>query len=95
MRTFWILFYFFSVLFLPNAIQAADYFVSVTGNDSNNCSKSSTPCRHVKAALGQLPIGTSTIKIATGNYLEEYMEVPSYKYVTFEGGWNTDFSNHK
>ncbi len=94
MRTFWILYCFFFVLFLPNAIQAADYFVSVTGSDSNNCSKSSTPCRHVKAALKQIPIGTSTIKIATGNYLEEDMEVPSYKYVTFEGGWNTNFSNH-
>ncbi len=78
-----------------------DYFVNgATGVDSNDCGQQpSTPCKTIRKALDNIPDGEVTIKIAKGTYVESELLIPvtgpgSVKNdITFEGGWNTNFTN--
>jgi hypothetical protein len=48
--------------------QAARTFVSVNGNDANNCANVATPCRTLDAAIGQVGPGGEVIVLRTGPY---------------------------
>ena len=64
-----------------------------TGIDTDTCGEStSTPCATIKKALSHIGEG-GIIRIAQGNYTEADMRVGGNQNVTFEGGWNTDFSH--
>jgi len=93
MRMSCVIFCLYSLFLSPNALLAAEYFVSTTGNDNNDCSVAATPCKHVGAAVGKVTTGgTATIKIACGTYQEQDIAVRSSNAITLEGGWNSNFS---
>jgi hypothetical protein len=48
--------------------QAARTFVSVAGNDANNCANVATPCRTLDAGITQVSAGGEVIVLRTGPY---------------------------
>jgi hypothetical protein len=52
----------------PPVEAAARVFVSVTGDDLNNCSMVTTPCRALNAAITQVDPAGEVIVLTTGSY---------------------------
>jgi len=52
----------------PARAQENRTFVSSTGNDSNNCTNTATPCRHFAAAYAATPAGGEIDVLDPGNY---------------------------
>src|ERR1700692_1525200 len=52
----------------PAQAQENRTFVSSTGNDSNNCTNTATPCRHFAAAYAATPAGGEIDVLDPGNY---------------------------
>src|SRR5437762_5281198 len=48
--------------------QVARVFLSGTGNDLNDCSDATTPCRSLQGAVNQCPVSGVVIVMATGGY---------------------------
>ena len=97
MKTFPAIICICSILLLPALSLSADFYVNgATGNDNNSCTSSDHPCKTIWKALDKTPVGTSTIKISKGlQYIEKDLNVPHHHYITFEGGWNNDFTVHE
>src|SRR6202051_3068769 len=53
---------------VPAPAQENRTFVSSTGNDSNNCTNTATPCRHFAAAYAATPAGGRVEVLNPGNY---------------------------
>src|ERR1700692_4806072 len=53
---------------VPAPAQENRTFVSSTGNDSNNCTNTATPCRHFAAAYAATPAGGEIDVLDPGNY---------------------------
>src|SRR6202051_207657 len=52
----------------PAQAQENRTFVSSTGDDSNNCTNTATPCRHFAAAYAATPAGGEIDVLDPGNY---------------------------
>jgi hypothetical protein len=77
--------------FLPH-LAGVNWYVATTGNDTNNCATTSTPCATIKGAIGKASNG-DTILVATGTYIGTGSEVVLInKNVTLSGGWDSTFS---
>jgi Zn-dependent metalloprotease len=71
----------------------ATWYVATTGNDSNVCSSSSTPCLTINGAITQAAIG-SIIYVASGTYTGTDGNVVTIsKELTLSGGWDSSFSS--
>src|SRR5262245_17224871 len=58
----------------PHALLATTWYVATTGNDSNSCSATGSPCLTINGAIGKATNG-DTIKIAVGTYTGTGTEV--------------------
>jgi hypothetical protein len=78
-----------------NVKAAGPWYVSTTGNDSNDCLSSSSPCRNINAAVTKATSG-DTIFIATGTYTatDGIPVVTLNKSLTLSGGWDETFITH-
>ena len=81
---------------LPGSVNFAlanvAWYVSPSGDDSNNCATSGTPCLTINGAIGKAVAG-DTIKVAVGTYTGSGTEVVLVnKSVTLSGGWNASFT---
>lgn len=85
-------------ILFPVAGFTMDYYVNgATGSDTATCGQQpTTPCKTVKHAFANIPAGGGNvyIKIARGTYVEGNMWVTNNSDITFEGGWNSDFTSH-
>lgn len=71
---------------------ASTFYVSTTGDDTNNCTAVATPCATIGAAVAKAADG-NTIMIATGIYTSADAQVLLVdRDLTFSGGWNPAFS---
>jgi hypothetical protein len=71
------------LLAVPASAGATTRFVSLSGNDAaNNCTSSTTPCRHIKYAATQAATG-DTVDVGPGTFIEGQILVD--KPMTFEG----------
>src|SRR6185503_5030572 len=71
---------------------AGPWFVSTTGDDSNDCLSSTTPCATINGAIGKASAG-DTINVATGTYTGTGTEVVLInKSITLLGGWDEAFT---
>ncbi|PYQ36216.1 MAG: hypothetical protein DMF57_00845 [Acidobacteria bacterium] len=59
-----------AVLFLATQApaQVARVFLSGTGNDLNDCSDATTPCRSLQGAVNQCPVNGEVIAMTSGGY---------------------------
>jgi hypothetical protein len=70
----------------------ATWYVATTGNDSNSCSSTGSPCATINGALGKAAAG-DTIRVAVGTYTGAGEEVVSInKNILLSGGWNDSHS---
>jgi ribosomal protein L24 len=68
------------------------WYVATTGNDSNSCSSTGSPCKTINGAIGKATAG-DIIRVATGNYTGTGTEVVLInKSITISGGWNASFT---
>ena len=75
------------------ASSGGPWYVATSGDDSNDCMSSSTPCASLSAALGKAASG-DMIYVAMGTYTSSGEEVVRInKSVTFSGGWDTGFTD--
>lgn len=77
----------------PGQVRAAGpWYVSTSGDDSNDCLGPTTPCATINGAIGKATPG-DTINVATGTYTGSGTEVVSIdKDITLSGGWDADFA---
>jgi uncharacterized repeat protein (TIGR01451 family) len=71
---------------------AGSWYVTSSGDDTQDCSTAATPCATINAAIGKALAG-DTIYIATGIYTSSNGSevVLLDKSVDLSGGWNTEF----
>jgi hypothetical protein len=67
------------------------WYVSLSGNDSNNCATPQTPCATIRSAIGKAQ-KDSTIMIETGIYSDGSTGISISKNLTNLAGWNDDFT---
>jgi len=68
------------------------WYVATTGNNSNSCSTTGSPCQTINGVIGKATAG-DTIKVAIGTYTGAGTEVVLInKGITLSGGWNTSFT---
>jgi hypothetical protein len=73
-------------------IAPATWYVTTTGNDSNSCTATGSPCLTINGAIGKAASG-DMIKVATGTYTNSGTEVVLInKSITLSGGWNASFT---
>ena len=73
-------------------VEAADRFVSTSGNDTaSDCLASSAPCATIAYAVTQATSG-DVIKVTRGQYLEALF-VDYTSTLTLSGGWSSDFTS--
>jgi Zn-dependent metalloprotease len=76
----------------PHVLVAATWYVATTGNDSNSCSATGSPCLTINGAISKAANG-DTIKVAAGAYTGTGTEVVLInKSVMLSGGWNAGFT---
>ncbi len=68
---------------------ATTWYVATTGDDSNECITTTTPCLTINEAIGKAANG-DTILVGQGTYLETVLIT---KNVNIFGGWDSDFVN--
>jgi hypothetical protein len=69
------------------------WYVATTGDDSNDCSSSGTPCATINGAIAKAAAG-DTILVAEGIYFGTGIEVVLIdKSITLSGGWDASFSS--
>ena len=73
------------------AADGAIWYVTTTGNDSNSCSATGSPCATINGALGKAGEG-DTIYVASGLYQGSAAIVNITKSITILGGWNSSFN---
>ncbi|HET9906171.1 MAG TPA: choice-of-anchor Q domain-containing protein, partial [Anaerolineales bacterium] len=74
------------------SLQNATWYVAPTGNDSNSCFTSLSPCRTINGAIAKAANG-DTIQVASGNYIGTGTAVVLInKSVVLSGGWNAGFT---
>ncbi len=77
--------------FMPTLL-GATWYVATTGNDSNSCSATGSPCLTINGAIGKATAG-DTIFVAIGTYTGTGTEVVLInKSITLSGGWNVGFT---
>jgi len=84
----------FSGFVLPSAHAqtGTTWYVATTGNDSNSCSSTNSPCATIDGAIAKAAAG-NTIKVAIGTYTGTGTEiVPINKNLTLSGGWDVSFT---
>ena len=80
----------------PSPIEPAHadgpWYVSPSGNDSDNCLTTDTPCLTMNGAIGKATAG-DTIFVETGTYTDVGDEVIYIdRNITISGGWNPEYS---
>ena len=77
----------------PGQVRAAGpWYVSTSGDDSNECLSPTAPCATINGAMGKATAG-DTINVAIGTYTGAGTEVVSIdKDITLSGGWDVDFT---
>jgi len=79
-----------TVMFNPTSGEAA-WYVTVDGNNNNDCLSILTPCATINGAISKAGSG-DTIFIALGTFTGVNLEVVLVdKDVTLSGGWDSDF----
>jgi Zn-dependent metalloprotease len=74
------------------ALVPVTWYVATTGNDSNSCTSTDSPCLTINGAIGKTANG-DTINVATGTYTSSGTEVVLInKSITLSGGWNASFT---
>ncbi len=74
------------------ALDGATWYVSTTGNNSNSCSTSASPCQTINGALAKALHG-DVIMVAAGTYYGTGGNVVSIsKNITLSGGWVANFT---
>ncbi|MEO7841640.1 MAG: M4 family metallopeptidase [Anaerolineales bacterium] len=77
---------------VPRALVGSTWYVATTGNNSNSCSATGSPCLTINGAIGKAANG-DTIKVASGTYIGTGTEVVLInKNATLSGGWNAGFT---
>ena len=77
---------------LPSLTGGATWYVTTTGNDTNNCATTSTPCATIQRAIGKAAVLGDTIKVAQGLYTGTGNQVVLLnKNVNLSGGWTSTF----
>jgi len=70
------------------------WYVSNNGNDVNNCYSPQFPCKTIQSTIERLPTSTQVINVASGTYTSTTDSVVTIRrYITINGGWNSDFSS--
>jgi uncharacterized repeat protein (TIGR01451 family) len=79
---------------LPSAHAAGPWYVSNSGNDSNDCASTTTTCASINGALNKPGfVASDTIYVAIGTYTGSGTEVVLLnKSATLSGGWNASFT---
>jgi hypothetical protein len=82
---------------LPSARAAGPWYVSNSGNDSNDCASSTTPCSSINGALNKPGfVAVDTVNVAVGTYTgtgDRYsLVVVIDKNITLLGGWDATFT---
>ncbi len=67
------------------------WYVSINGDDNNNCQSPSTPCATLNGSIDKATAG-DVILIEDGLYQGNDAIVEITKNITLLGGWNSDFS---
>jgi hypothetical protein len=71
---------------------AGPWYVSTTGDDSNDCLSPRTPCATINGAIGKASAG-DTINVAVGTYTGSGTEVVLIdRDITLYGGWDETFT---
>jgi hypothetical protein len=85
---------FFLLVLISYPVNAAGpWYVSVSGDDSNDCLSISTPCATINSALAKAS-ADDTIFVAIGTYVGTGLEVVLLdKDATVSGGWNDTFTS--
>jgi len=91
---------FLLTIFIPSSVYAATYYVSTSGNDSNNCTSTSTACRTISSGISRLSAGdtlyilggtyTGTVSVSKSGTAGSYITISSYQNekVIVDGGGN-------
>jgi Zn-dependent metalloprotease len=75
------------------ALVTITWYVDTTGDDSNSCSSTGSPCATINGAIGKAAAG-DTIKVAIGIYTGSGTEVVQInKSITLSGGWDASFTS--
>src|SRR5688572_162402 len=69
----------------------AIWYVLTTGNNSNSCSSTGSPCATINGAIAKASDG-DTIYVSSGLYQGSAAIVGITKSITILGGWNSNFS---
>ena len=77
----------------PAMAASTTWYVATTGNDTNDCATTSTPCPTINGAIGKATAG-DTIEVAIGTYTASSgTEVVLIdKSLTLSGGWDATFT---
>lgn len=68
------------------------WYVATTGNDTNSCTTTGSPCLTINGAIGKAA-NEDAIKVAIGTYTGSGTEVVLInKSISLSGGWNSSFS---
>jgi Zn-dependent metalloprotease len=74
------------------SLTGATWYVATTGNDSNSCSSTGSPCETINGAIGKANAG-DTIYVAIGVYTSTNVYVITIpKNLVLLGGWNANFT---
>ena len=75
---------------MPN-LSGNTWYVATTGNDTNNCATTTTPCATINGAIDKAA-NDDLIYVSEGQYQGNIAIVSITKSISILGGWNSVFS---